>query len=156
MTLPLDSVAPAFSLMDQTGAVRTLSDFLGGKVVLYFYPHDNTPGCTTEACNFRDAYADLRKLGATVIGISPDSVESHAAFASSYALPMTLLADPTRETIKRYGAWGKKKLYGKEYDGVFRRTVLIDEKGIVRKVYTNVSPDDHAHEVLQYLQSLSA
>ncbi len=154
--LAIDSVAPAFTLFDQNGIQRSLKDFLGGKVILYFYPRDNTPGCTTEACNFRDVYAELRALGATVVGISPDSVESHAAFASAYALPITLLADPTKETIKQYDAWGKKMLYGKEYDGVFRCTVMIDEKGIIRKVYPKVSAEDHAEEVVQDLKSMIA
>ncbi len=156
MTLALGSPAPAFSLADQGGKIRSLKDFKGGKVVLYFYPKDDTPGCTTEACNFRDAYAELRKLGATVIGISPDSVESHSAFASTYALPITLLADPAKETIKKYDAWGKKTMYGKEYDGVLRSTVLIDEKGTIVKMYPKVSPDTHVDEVIADLKAANA
>lgn len=153
--LDIGTKAPAFTLADQTGTLRSLKDFLGGKVVLYFYPRDNTPGCTTEACNFRDAYAQLRALGATVVGISPDSVESHSNFASTYALPITLLADPSKETIKKYGAWGKKTLYGKEYDGVLRSTVLIDEKGVIVKLYPKVSTEEHADEIVADLKAMA-
>lgn len=156
MMPPLGSSAPAFTLADQEGTLRSLKDYAGGMVVLYFYPRDNTPGCTTEACNFRDAYAKIRALGATVVGISPDSVESHSQFASTYALPITLLADPSRETIKKYGAWGKKTMYGKEYDGVLRCTMLIDAKGKIAKVYEKVSTEEHADEVLNDLRALSA
>jgi len=155
MMLEIGTKAPAFTLADQSGTLRSLKDFLGGKVVLYFYPRDNTPGCTTEACNFRDAYAQLRTLGATVVGISPDSVESHSNFASTYALPITLLADPSKETIKKYEAWGKKTLYGKEYDGVLRSTVLIDAKGVIVKMYPKVSPDEHVDEIVADLKAMA-
>lgn len=154
--LTLGDKAPAFTLADQAGTLRSLKDFRGGKVVLYFYPKDSSPGCTTQACNFRDAYAALRTMGATVVGISPDSVESHAGFASTYALPIMLLADPSKKVIREYGAWGKKTLYGKEYDGVLRSTVLIDEKGNVAKLYPKVSPETHVDEVLADLRAMAA
>lgn len=153
--LEIGTKAPAFTLADQTGTLRSLRDFLGGKVVLYFYPRDNTPGCTAEACAFRDAYATLRALGATVVGISPDSVESHASFSSTYALPITLLADPSKRTIQAYGAWGKKTMYGKEYDGVLRSTVLIDERGNIMKTYPKVSPEEHADDIIADLRTIS-
>ena len=156
MTIAVGSPAPAFALADQHGRIRTLAEFRGGTVVLYFYPKDNTPGCTTEACAFRDAYAKFRALGATVVGVSPDSVESHARFASDYALPITLLADPAKKTIREYGAWGKKTLYGKEYDGVLRSTVVIDGKGNVAKIYPSVSPEEHADEILKDMQAAGA
>lgn len=150
--LRIGDSAPAFTLEDQTGTERSLKEFLGRTLVLYVYPKDNTDGCTAEACGFRDAYAELRTLGATVIGVSPDSVKSHAAFASTYALPLTLLSDPSKETIRAYGAWGKKTMYGKEYEGVLRTTVVIDPEGIVRKIYASVSPEHHAAEVLADLR----
>lgn len=146
--------APAFTLADQAGTLRSLGDFRGSTLVLYFYPKDDTPGCTAEACGFRDAYAELRQAGATVVGVSPDSVESHARFASTYALPMTLLADPAKTVLKAYGAWGKKTLYGKEYEGVLRSTVVIDGEGIVRAAYPNVSPEEHAAEILEDVRKM--
>ena len=146
--LAIGTKAPAFTLADQSGNLRSLKDFSGGKVVLYFYPKDASPGCTTEACNFRDAYAELRTMGATVVGISPDSVESHAAFAATYALPITLLADPSKNVIKAYGAWGKKTMAGKEYDGVLRSTVVIDEKGTIIRTYPTASPETHIEDIL--------
>ncbi len=152
--LTVGGPAPAFTLADQTGTLRSLKDFRGRTLILYFYPKDGTEGCTAEACGFRDAYAQLRQLGATVVGVSPDSVESHASFAATYALPVTLLADPAKNVIRAYDAWGKKTLYGKEYEGVLRSTVLIDEEGIVRKTYPAVSPEDHAAEILADLRGL--
>lgn len=154
MLSPGDS-APAFTLPDQSGKQWALKNARGSMVVLYFYPKDNSPGCTTEACNFRDAYAELRNIGATVVGISPDTVESHEEFAATYALPITLLSDPAKKVIQEYGAWGKKVQYGKEYDGVIRSTILIDGKGIVRKVYATVSPDEHITEVLADIRGMA-
>jgi len=145
--------APAFTLADQTGTLRSLEDFRGLPVVLYFYPKDDTPGCTTEACEFRDAFAGFHGA-ATVVGVSPDSVESHAAFSAKYKLPIILLADPATRVLRAYGAWGKKTMYGKEYEGVLRSTVLIDADGIVRKTYANVRPEGHAARILDDLRAL--
>lgn len=154
MTLTLGSPPPAFTLLDQAGAKRSLAQYRGKIVVLYFYPKDDTPGCTTEACEFRDSFVDFRALGAEVIGISPDTVESHATFVAKYALPLTLLADPTKEVLKEYGAWGTKAMYGREYEGVLRSTVLIDAAGNIAKLYPNVSPEGHAEEILQDIRAL--
>lgn len=145
--------APAFTLADQRGTLRSLDDFRGLPLVLYFYPKDDTPGCTVEACEFRDAYAEFEGLAA-VVGVSPDSVESHAAFAAKHALPIILLADPATQVLRAYGAWGAKTMYGKRYEGVLRSTVLIDAQGIVRKTYANVRPEGHAAEILEDLRAL--
>lgn len=148
MMPPVGSPAPAFSLADQQGTIRSLREFLGSWTVVYFYPKDDTPGCTTEACAFRDAYADFEKEGIAVVGVSPDSVESHAAFAASHRLPFTLLADPAKHVLQAYGAWGERSMYGKKYMGVLRSSVLVDPEGIVAKTYPKASPADHAAEIL--------
>jgi peroxiredoxin Q/BCP len=140
--------APEFELMDDEGNLRKLSDYRGQTIVLYFYPRDNTPGCTKEACSFRDAYADFREVGVEVIGISPDSEQSHAKFKSKYELPFTLLADPDRSVCKAYGVWGPKKMAGREYEGVYRTTFVIDPDGVIKKVFEKVKPADHSQEVL--------
>ncbi|MFY9366732.1 MAG: thioredoxin-dependent thiol peroxidase [Brevefilum fermentans] len=140
--------APEFELMDDEGNLRKLSDYRGQTIVLYFYPRDNTPGCTKEACSFRDAYADFREAGVEVIGISPDSEQSHAKFKSKYELPFTLLADPDRSVCKAYGVWGPKKMAGREYEGVYRTTFVIDPDGVIKKVFEKVKPADHSQEVL--------
>ncbi len=145
--------APDFSLQDAEGKQVGLSDFRGRKVVLYFYPKDDTPGCTKEACGFRDVYREIEAKGAVVIGISPDTVESHRKFRDKFGLPFLLLADPERKTIGAYGAWGKKMRFGKEVEGVLRSTFIIDEQGTVAKVYPNVSPEEHAGEVLAALSA---
>ena len=143
--------APAFTLADKDGRMVSLSDFLGKKVVLYFYPKDNTPGCTRQACAFAAAYGEFEKKNAVVIGISKDSVSSHEKFAEKYNLPFILLSDPELQAIQAYGVWQEKKLYGKTSMGVVRTTFLIDEKGIIVKVMPKVKPDTNAADVLALL-----
>ena len=143
--------APAFMLADKDGRMVSLSDFLGKKVVLYFYPKDNTPGCTRQACAFAAAYGEFEKKNAVVIGISKDSVTSHEKFAEKYNLPFILLSDPDLQAIRAYGVWQEKKLYGKTSMGVVRTTFLIDEKGIIVKVMPKVKPDTNAANVLALL-----
>lgn len=152
--LEIGTKAPDFTLPDKDGNTVSLSDFLGSKVVVYFYPKDNTAGCTREACAFRDAYEDYKSLGVPVIGISKDSVKSHYNFAAKQSLPFLLLADPELEAIKAYDVWKEKKLYGKVSMGVVRTTYLIDEKGFIEKAYGKVKPDTNAAEILEYLQSV--
>jgi len=141
-------LAPDFELPDQDKVIHKLSDYLGKKVVLYFYPKDDTPGCTTEACSFRDSFGDFRKNGMVVLGVSKDSASSHAKFQEKYSLPFPLLSDTGTEVIKAYQAWGLKKFMGKEFMGVLRVTYVIDEDGKVLKVYEKVKPQDHAQEIL--------
>uniref|UniRef100_A0A7V4ALG9 thioredoxin-dependent peroxiredoxin n=1 Tax=Thermus tengchongensis TaxID=1214928 RepID=A0A7V4ALG9_9DEIN len=148
------SLAPDFALPDQDGRLHRLADYRGRWVVLYFYPKDDTPGCTKEACGFRDRMGDLQDLGAVVLGVSADGVESHKRFAEKYGLNFPLLADPERQAILAYGAWGKKNLYGKEYEGVLRQTFLIDPEGRIAKVWRKVSPEGHAEEVAEVLRAL--
>ncbi|NJD59611.1 MAG: thioredoxin-dependent thiol peroxidase [Anaerolineales bacterium] len=140
--------APEFSLEDENGTVRTLSEFRGRPVLLYFYPKDDTPGCTTEACHFRDDYSQYTEAGITILGVSPDTAKSHAKFKAKYGLPFSLLADNEHKVCELYGVWGTKKNYGKEYQGVFRTTFLIDEKGNIVHVFKNVKPAEHSAEVL--------
>lgn len=139
--------APAFSLPDQDGKIHSLSDYAGKKVLLYFYPKDDTPGCTTEACEFRDGYEEFQKMGLVVLGVSKDSIKSHKKFAEKFSLPFPLLSDESGEVIRAYGSWGKKKFMGREYEGIFRNSFLIDEKGTIAKVYESVKPKEHAEEV---------
>ena len=143
--------APHFTLNDKDGRPVSLSDFLGKKVVLYFYPRDNTPGCTRQACAFASAYNAFREKGVEVIGISKDSVSSHVKFAEKYDLPFILLSDPDLTAIKAYGVWQEKKLYGKVSFGVVRTTYVIDEKGFVERVMPKVKPDTNAAEILEVL-----
>ncbi len=143
--------APAFTLADKDGKMVSLSDFLGKKVVLYFYPKDNTPGCTRQACAFAAAYSAFEAKNAVVVGISKDSVSSHSKFAEKYNLPFILLSDPELQAIQAYGVWQEKKLYGKTSMGVVRTTFLIDEEGKVRKVMPKVKPDTNAADVLALL-----
>lgn len=145
--------APEFELEDQDGKVQKLSDYRGKHVLLYFYPKDDTPGCTKEACVLRDALPDFKKLDAEVFGISADTVKSHKKFAEKYGLPFTLLADPEKKVVNAYGMWGKKKFMGREYEGVFRTSFLISPDGTVVKVYENVKPEKHAEEVLADLNA---
>ncbi|WP_114313719.1 thioredoxin-dependent thiol peroxidase [Thermus caldifontis] len=152
--MELGTLAPDIALPDQEGRIHRLSDYRGRWVVLYFYPKDDTPGCTKEACGFRDRMGDLQELGAVVLGVSADDVESHKRFAEKYGLNFPLLADPERRAILPYGAWGKKNLYGKEYEGVLRQTFLIDPEGRIAKVWKKVSPEGHAEEVAEALRSL--
>jgi peroxiredoxin Q/BCP len=154
MTISAGSQAPDFTLSDDGGRMHTLSDYRGKPVVLYFYPKDNTSGCTKEACGFRDDYSAYQDVGVTILGISPDSPKSHANFRAKYELPFTLLADPDREVIKMYGAWGLKKLYGREYEGVMRTTFLIGEDGNILKVFEKVKPANHSAEILAVLEDV--
>lgn len=149
--------APDFSLPDQTGKVRNLSDYRGHWVVLYFYPKDDTPGCTTEACSFRDARESIAEIGnAVVIGISKDSVKSHAKFAEKHKLNFTLLSDEDHATIEAYGAWGPKKFMGREFIGVKRNTYLINPAGEIAKQYEGVNPAKHAEQIIHDLQAFQS
>ena len=143
--------APDFELTSDTGERVKLSDFRGKPVVLYFYPKDDTPGCTTQACAMRDSYDDFAERGAIVLGVSPDSETSHVKFKEKYGLPFTLLADPEHSVAEEYGTWVEKKNYGKTYMGIERSTFLIDSKGRVAKVMRRVKPDTHAEKVLAAL-----
>lgn len=143
--------APDFMVKNQEGKELKLADFSGKKIILYFYPKDNTPGCTAESCNLRDNYADLQGKGFEVIGVSPDSEKSHQNFISKHELPFNLLVDTDKETLKAYGAWGLKKMYGKEYEGVLRTTYIIDENGVIEKVIKKVKTKDHAQQILEEL-----
>ena len=145
--------APEFTLLDKDGKEVSLSDFAGKKVVLYFYPRDNTPGCTRQACAFAGAYNDFKSIDAVVIGISKDSVASHLKFAQKYELPFVLLSDPELQAIKAYDVWQEKKNYGKVSMGVVRSTYVIDENGIIEKVMPKVKPDTNAAEILAYLKA---
>ena len=149
--LAVGTKAPEFTLTDQEGKQISLSDFLGKKVVLYFYPKDNTPGCTRQACAFAGAYEQFVQKDIAVIGISKDSVTSHVKFAEKYRLPFTLLSDPELEVIKAYGVWQEKKLYGKLGFGVMRATYIIDEQGMITHVMPKVKPDTNASEILEIL-----
>ena len=143
--------APEFTLPDKDGNPVNLSDFRGRKVVLYFYPKDNTPGCTRQACAFAGAYREFQKRDVVVIGVSRDSVASHVKFAEKYSLPFILLSDPDLEAIQAYGVWQEKKLYGKVSMGVVRTTFLIDENGVIEAVMPKVKPDTNAEEILAML-----
>ncbi|HEX2792354.1 MAG TPA: thioredoxin-dependent thiol peroxidase [Candidatus Paceibacterota bacterium] len=155
MALPtVGSIAPGFTLPDQDGASHRLADYRGAPVLLYFYPKDDTPGCTTQACGIRDAFPDFKKTGVTVFGISTDSVKSHKKFAEKYGLTFPLLADEGKEAVGAYGVWGRKKFMGREYDGILRTSFLIAADGTIAKVYENVKPAAHAAEVLEDVRSL--
>lgn len=140
--------APDFALSDQDGKQVSLSKLKGSPVVLYFYPKDDTSGCTKEACAFRDAHAEYERLGAKVLGVSPDPVDSHVKFIKKYELPFTLLADPERSACEAYGVWKEKSMYGRKYMGVERTTFVIDGKGVVRQIFPKVKVDGHSDAVL--------
>ena len=144
--------APDFTLPDKDNHPVSLSDFKGKKVILYFYRKDNTKGCTTQACTFRDAYSEFEALGAVVIGVSKDSTRSHTNFASKYELPFLLLSDPKTEVIQAYDVWKEKKMYGKTYMGIVRTTYIIDEAGMIEKVYEKVKPAENADQILEHLK----
>jgi len=146
-----NTMAPDFELLDESGVLRKLSDYRGKDVVLYFYPKDDTSGCTTEACNFRDDYSAYEKAGVTILGVSPDSPESHTKFKAKHHLPFNLLADVDHKVCELFGVWGKKSMYGKEYYGVNRTTFLIDKDGLIRKVFEKVKPAEHSSEILAML-----
>ena len=145
--------APDFTLPDKDGTPVSLSDFAGKNVVLYFYPKDNTPGCTRQACAFAAAYGEFEQLGVTVIGVSKDSAASHQKFADKHGLPLILLSDPELTAIQAYDVWQEKKLYGKVSMGVVRTTYVIDEHGVIEKAMPKVKPDTNAAEILDYLKS---
>ena len=141
--------APAFEAVDQDGNPISLKEFSGKKLVLYFYPKDDTPGCTAEACNLRDNYDLLLKKGYKIVGVSADDDRSHKKFIEKYVLPFPLIPDKDKKILKAYGAWGKKKLYGKEYDGILRTTYVISEKGIIEKVFSKVDTANHTAQILE-------
>jgi peroxiredoxin Q/BCP len=141
--------APAFIGKDQDGNHIALADFKGKKVVLYFYPEDDTPTCTVQACNLRDNYSLLKREGFSVIGVSPDEVKSHKKFETKFTLPFPLVADPDHKIIDKYGVWGEKQLYGRKYIGLHRTTFLIDEKGVIRKVFLKPRSKQHAEEIVK-------
>lgn len=150
----LKKTAPDFTLSDQSGVMHALSAYRGRPVVLYFYPKDDTPGCTIEACSFRDAYARFKRAGIAVFGISVDPVRKHAKFAEKYSLPFTLLSDEEKSVVEQYGVWAKKKFMGREYMGILRTTFLIDPQGKIAKIYENVKPESHADAVLADVKAL--
>ncbi len=147
--------APAFKGIDQNGDPVSSKDFNGKKWVLYFYPQDNTPTCTVQACNLRDNFSALQKNGISIVGISPDEVKKHKKFEEKFNLPFTLLADPDRSIIDKYGVWGEKMLYGKKYMGLHRTTFLIDENGTIRKVIAKPKSKQHAEEILEAWQTIA-
>jgi thioredoxin-dependent peroxiredoxin len=145
------NLAPSFTLKNQAGKSVSLKDFKGQWLVLYFYPKDDTPGCTREACGFRDDYLPLKKFGAALLGVSPDSSESHQKFTDKYSLPFPLLSDPEHKVSEKYGAWGEKTLYGRKFMGMIRSTFLIDPKGRIAKVWPRVKVDGHVKRVQEAL-----
>jgi len=148
-TLKIVDEAPAFKTVDQDGNPISLSDYTGKKVILYFYPKDDTPGCTAEACNLRDNYDLLLKKGYKIIGVSADDEKSHKKFIEKYVLPFPLIPDKDKSILKAYGAWGRKKLYGKEYDGILRTTYVISEKGLIEKIFNKVDTKNHTEQILE-------
>lgn len=154
ITLKEGDKAYAFSGLDQDGKKVALSDYKGQKVVLYFYPEDDTPTCTVQACNLRDNFALLKKNGFAVIGISPDEVKKHKKFETKHQLPFTLIADPNHTIIDKYGVWGEKQLYGRKYMGLHRTTFVLDEKGVIRKIFLRPRSKQHAEEIVKAWQQL--
>jgi peroxiredoxin Q/BCP len=154
MTIKINQPAPVFSLPDEKKNFHNLAEFKGKSIVLYFYPKDDTPGCTKEACNFRDDYGAYKSAGLEIIGISPDNSESHAKFKAKFNLPFMILTDKDHKVCKLYGVWGRKKFMGREYDGVFRTTFLIDHEQKVVRIFKDVKPAEHSREVLLEFQKL--
>jgi peroxiredoxin Q/BCP len=150
--LKVGDTAPDFELGSDTGDPVRLSQLRGKKVILYFYPKDDTPGCTTEACEFRDRLPNIERAGAVVLGVSPDTVKSHQKFKAKHELPFPLLADPDHEVAGAYGAWGEKKMYGRTYEGILRSTFLIDEAGKIEQIFQKVRPKGHGDQVLRALE----
>lgn len=148
--------APAFRGKDQDGNTISLADFKGKKLVLYFYPEDDTPTCTIQACNLRDHYSILKANGFEVIGVSPDEEKKHKKFEDKYKLPFTLIADPKHTIIEKYGVWGEKQLYGRKYMGLHRTTFLIDEKGVIKKIFLKPRNKQHSEEILKAWQLITA
>ncbi|PLX01362.1 MAG: thioredoxin-dependent thiol peroxidase [Marinilabiliales bacterium] len=151
--LKIGDKAPDFVGVDQNGNSISLADFKASKLILYFYPKDNTPGCTNEACDLRDNYNMWLEKGYKVVGVSPDSIASHQKFISKYDLPFPLIADVEKDIIKAYGAWGPKKLYGREYEGLLRTTFVIDEEGKVEQIFTKVKTKEHTNQILDSLKN---
>ena len=151
--LKVGDTAPDFKLKDQNGVEHSISSYFGKQVLLYFYPKDDTAGCTKEACEIRDNFSVFKKLGLVILGVSADSVNSHKKFSKKYDLPFPLLADESKEVIKMYGAWGKKKFMGTEYEGIKRMSFLIDIKGEIEKIYAEVKPTEHATEVISDIKT---
>lgn len=154
MPISAGQPAPTFTLLDENETEHSLSDYRGKPVVLYFYPKDDTPGCTKEACGFRDDYSVYEQAGVEILGVSPDTPKSHAKFKAKYDLPFHLLADTDKEVCHAYDVWGMKKSYGREYEGVFRTTYLIDSEGNIAQVFKNVRPADHSAEILEAIQAV--
>lgn len=155
MALSIGTQAPDFELPDDQGVIHRLSDYRGKVIVLYFYPKDDTPGCTTEACGFRDQYDEYQKIGVPVIGVSPDSSRSHLKFKEKHNLPFILLADEGHKVCESYGVWGRKKMMGREYDGVFRTTFIVGKDQKIARVFENVKPDGHSQQILDALREIS-
>ena len=153
MTLKEGDIAPGFSLPASNGETISLKDYIGKKVVIYFYPKDDTPGCTIEACNFRDDYSEITGAGAVILGVSKDDIKSHNKFINKFDLPFLLLSDESTEMISAYGAWVKKKMYGKEYYGVFRKTYLIDEEGKIQRIWPKVDVKTHSKEIIELIKN---
>lgn len=149
ITLTEGSKAPAIKGKDQNGQTVSLSDYKGKKVILYFYPEDDTPTCTVQACNLRDNFGVLKKQGFVILGVSPDEEKKHKRFEAKYDLPFTLIADPDHKIIDKYGVWGEKQLYGRKYMGLHRTTFLIDEKGIIRKIFLKPRSKQHTEDILK-------
>jgi len=147
--LEVGDKAPNFSGLDQNGIKVSLKDYLGKKLVLYFYPEDDTPTCTVQACNLRDNFSTLKANGYEIVGVSPDDVESHKKFKNKFQLPFTLVADPKHSIIDKYGVWGEKNLYGHKHMGIFRTTFVIDEKGIIQKIFKKPRNKAHAEEIMK-------
>jgi peroxiredoxin Q/BCP len=152
--LKVGQKAPAFKLVDQNGQLQSLKDYVGKWVLIYFYPKDDTPGCTKEACTIAEIYKDFKRMGVTVFGVSKDSVRSHQKFAEKYSLPFALLSDESTEMIQKYQAWGEKTMRGKKYMGTFRVSYLVSPKGTIAKVYSDVDPTHHALELLADLKAI--
>ncbi|MBA2250740.1 MAG: thioredoxin-dependent thiol peroxidase [Chitinophagaceae bacterium] len=155
MQLTEETKAPSFKSTDQNGKPVSLADYKGKKVVLYFYPEDDTPTCTIEACNLRDNFSELKKKGLVILGVSPDDEKKHKKFEEKYSLPYTLIADPEKKIIDKYGVWGEKNLYGRKYMGLHRTTFLIDEKGIIKKIFKKPRSKIHSEEILKALEILN-
>jgi len=153
ISLKEGDIAPAFTAPKEDGTLVSLAEFRGRQVILYFYPKDDTPGCTKEACAFRDIYPAIQKTGAVVLGVSPDSIKSHGKFAGKFRLPFPLLADEDRKIVQAYGVWGEKQFMGRKYLGTHRVTFLIGATGRIQKIWPKVKPEEHASEVMKVLQA---
>jgi len=151
--IKIGTKAPEFAVKNEKGNEIKLSDYLGKRIVLYFYPKDNTPGCTAEACSLRDSYSALKKKGIEVIGVSADSEKSHQNFIEKYELPFTLLSDAEKDVLMKYEAWGEKKMYGKTYEGIIRKTIIISPEGIIEHIIEKVDTKNHAQQILDLLAS---